>query len=93
MILVFLAVHIFIGLALVVAFLVRFVSILTKRIESEQGRSLMLGLSAALVASGVALVIVAHSPLTSACLSSLAIIVTVGALEGILQLMGRKLTL
>jgi len=84
--------HIIIGLALVVAFLVRFAAILAQRITSEQGRGIMLGISSALVASGVALVIVAHAPLTSACLSSLAIIVTVGALEGALQLLGRRLS-
>jgi hypothetical protein len=92
MILLLLVVHILIGLTLVVAFLIRFAAILAQRITGKDGRGLMLGLTTALVGTGVALVVVAHSPLTSACLSSLAIIATVAALEGALQLVGRRLS-
>jgi hypothetical protein len=84
--------HILIGLALVTTFVVRYLAVFTKRIETEQGRGLILGLSTALVASGFALVIVAHSPLTGACLSALAIVAVVGALEGALQLIGKRTT-
>ena len=92
MIILLLIAHILIGLALLVAFMVRFVMVLAKRISSNQVRGLILSLTSALVLSGFLLVLIAHSPLTGACLSSLVIIAVVGALEGALQLFGRKLT-
>ena len=91
MIVLLLVVHIALGLALVVAFLVRFAAVLAGKISTGQGRGLVVGLATALVMSGFALVVVAHSPLTSACLSSLVIITVAGALEGALQLTGRNL--
>jgi hypothetical protein len=77
--------HIALGTVLLAAFVVRYVAVLTKKIEPKTGRSSIAVLATALVSSGVALGIVYKAPLTSACLSALAIIGTVVVLEYALQ--------
>ncbi len=73
--------HISLGALLVLSFVIRFVAVITKRINPKTGRHFVEGLGFALVSSGVALVFVAKAPLTGACLSSLTIIFTIIALE------------
>ena len=73
--------HIIIGALLVVTFIARYVGLLTHKITAKTGRPLMAGLSVALMSSGVALVFVAHSPITSSCITFLELIAVIGALE------------
>jgi hypothetical protein len=82
--------HITIGFALVATFVVRYVGLLTRKLHSSQGRGLILGLGSALVVSGLVLVVVAHSTITSACLSSLGIIAVIGVLEAGLYGIGKR---
>lgn len=77
--------HITLGSVLLVAFVVRYVAVLMGKIAPQTGRSSITVLAVALVASGVALGIVYKAPLTSACLSALAIIGIVVVLEYVLQ--------
>jgi hypothetical protein len=90
MVIALLILHISIGLALLATFVVRYIGLLTRRIEPQQGRSLILGLGSALVASGLVLVVVTQSTLSSACLSSLGIIAVIGVLEAGLYSLGRR---
>lgn len=76
-----LVLHILTGTALLLVFVGRFIGVLTKKIEPSVGRSLIGGLSIALLSSGFALVIVAKDPVTGACISSIAIIAGVVVLE------------
>ena len=92
MIIPLLIVHILIGFTLLAVFIVRYVGLLTHKLESNQGRALILGLGSALVASGLVLVVLAHSTLTSACLSSLSIIAVIGVLEAGLYQIGKRVT-
>jgi hypothetical protein len=85
-----LAVHIFLGVTVLAAFVVRYIAVLLRKLRPGTGRLVMLGLSIGLVATGVALEIVAHKGLTAACVVALAIIVTLSALEAILQKVGQK---
>ncbi|HUC86839.1 MAG TPA: hypothetical protein VMR75_00735 [Candidatus Saccharimonadales bacterium] len=85
-----LAVHIFLGVTLLVAFVVRYVAVLARKLHPDRGRQLILGLSGLLVLSGVLLILVTHKGLTAACLTALAIIVTISILEIALQKIGQK---
>ena len=83
--------HITIGALLVLSVIVRFMAVVLGKINFRTGRYYVVGLGAALVASGTALVIVAHSPLTGACLSALAIVIAVLAYEfGLEYLMNKR---
>jgi hypothetical protein len=82
--------HIALGVVLVAAFVGRYVGVLTKRIEPKTGRLWIAALATALVASGTALGIVYKAPITKDCISSLAIIGTVVALEYVLQYVASK---
>jgi hypothetical protein len=92
MIIPLLVLHITIGFALVATFLGRYIGLLTHRLETRQGRNLILGLGTALVATGLILVVVARSTLTSACLSSLGIIAVIGVLEFGLVTVAKRVT-
>lgn len=86
-----LGVHILLGFSLLVAFVTRYVAVLTKKISPKAGRTFIAGLSAALLASGFALVAVTKAPLTGACLASLLIIAAVVTLEFGLVFVRKKL--
>ncbi len=73
-ILTLLIVHLSLGALLIISVIVRFIGVMTHRIDSQVGKYFVVGLGSALVLSGVALEIITKSPLTGACLSSLAII-------------------
>ena len=80
-----LVVHILLGTMLLLAFVVRYLGVLARKIEPTTGRSFITVVGVALVASGVALGVVYKAPITNACLSALGIIVTIIALEYALQ--------
>jgi hypothetical protein len=77
--------HISLGVLLLLAFIVRYIAVLTKKITPQTGRSAMTILATALVASGVAVGIVYKAPITGDCLKSLGIIALVIVLEYGLQ--------
>jgi uncharacterized membrane protein HdeD (DUF308 family) len=86
-----LVLHILLGASVLVTLIVRYIAVLAKRIEPKAGRSLVEVLGAVLLASGVALVIVDKAPLTSACVSGLAIICFIVTAELSLGLAQKKL--
>jgi cobalamin biosynthesis protein CobD/CbiB len=85
-----LGLHILLGTTLLVAFIGRYIAVLARKLHPDKGRRVIAGLSAGLVLSGVALLVVTHKPLTSVCLTALAIIVTISILEVALQKLGQK---
>ena len=73
--------HIIFGTLLVVAFVVRYIAVIMKKISPKTGRSLIAGLSVLLLTSGFALVIAYKAPLSGLCVASIAIISGVVAAE------------
>ena len=63
------------------AFVARYIAVIMKKISPKAGRSLIAGLSALLLTSGIALVIVYRAPLTGLCIASILIISGVVAAE------------
>ena len=72
-----LIIHISMGAALVVTFLYRGIAVFTAKISRNKARPATPILGAGIVTSGTALSILAHSPISSICLSSIAIIAVI----------------
>jgi hypothetical protein len=85
-----LALHILIGFSLLTTFIVRYLGVLTKKIDPKNGRNLISVLGISLIASGTALVIVDKAPISGACISSIVIIAVVVMSEFILNTLARK---
>jgi hypothetical protein len=84
--------HIAIGTLLVLSVIARFLAVIFRKTDVSTGRYYIVALGSALILSGVALVIVAHAPLTGACLTSLAIVIGVLGYELGLQYIFDKRT-
>ena len=85
-----LAVHIFLGLTVLIVFIARYAAVLMRKLHPDRGQRLLLWLSGLLLLSGVLLMAVAHETITNACLAALGIIATVVVLELALQKLGQK---
>ena len=83
--------HIISASLLLVVFLVRYVMVIAGKAPVTAGRWPIAVLGVAMLGSGVALEITRHSSLTHTCTVALEIIGLVVVLEGVLQVMARRL--
>ncbi len=80
-----LIVHIVLGATLLITFVVRYIAVLTAKINRKTGSKFAPILGSGIVISGTALAILDKSPISSICLSSIVIISLIIIAEYVLQ--------